>query len=356
MESDQPPLRAPSLADIPREITQMIIRHVPIEDLKNVACVCLTVHAAAADVLQHRQELIREYQHFDIDVLWLEPQRWESFGWDVPSGPIIGLCTILEHINLGHYIREITYTADSSQESCGWYNLDSGQGETVHHHGALAMNQNIRSLQDYLQENQLRDDTPQGKLLFPRGISDPHQEWTEVFVEHLKIDYGLYLRILLPMLPNLTTLEISWNFDSISAINKFMEAASNESRPYLQHLTKVKLLLGRRPHRMDIGAFMAVPSLRWLSIYHLLGFNEWECRPSLVGYSNLTRLELVDCAICDQDLTTYFGMFKSLQNVSILRKSVLGEELGVHHFSWRNTKAVDGLLTHCGNTVNVYLC
>ena len=134
-----------------------------------------------------------------------------------------------------------------------------------------------------------------------------------------------------------------------SAICKVIGAASEEANPFLQHLTKVKLLLGRRSHRMDIGAFMAVPSLRWLSIHHLYELDRFECYPELVGYSRLTRLELVDCAINDKELTSYFKMFSSLQHVNILMVKRNGRYL--RDWTWRNTQAVDALFTQCGHTL-----
>lgn len=343
MESHHSSMETKGLASMPNEITQMIVQQVLVEDLKNVACICRTVHEATADILRRHQALIREYHFLDIDVMWIGPYYHDVFGWDVVrSHPIISLCTILEDANLGHYVRNILYTPDS----IGRKNRHERK-EIINHGGALKTARNLEVLREYLSENQLQDDIDQSKLCSRRRSSDPHDQWNEEFVEHLKIDYGLYLRILLPMVPNLTTLEISWNFSPDSPICKFIRAATKKTNPFLQHLTKVKLLLGRRPHRMDIGAFLAVPSLRWLSIHHLYEFDRFECYPELVGYSILTRLELVDCAIYDADLCSYFKMFSSLQHVDVLMTT--GQDL--RDWTWRKTQAVDILFTQCGSTL-----
>ncbi len=107
---------------------------------------------------------------------------------------------------------------------------------------------------------------------------------------------------------------------------------------------------------MDIGAFMAVPSLRWLSIHHLYQFDRFECYPELVGYSRLTRLELVDCTIDDKSLSTYFKMFSSLQHVDILMEPAAAVGRGppglyLRDWDWRKTQAVDTLFTQCGSTL-----
>ena len=234
----------------------------------------------------------------------------------VQSRPIISLCTILENVNLGYYVRNIVYTLDSNSKKRMYdrhfLSYHGGEQEIISHGGALKTVQNLGVLQEYLLKNQLEDDIDQSKVALRRHSSDPHDQWNEECVGHLKIDYGLYLRILLPMVPNLTRLEISWNFSPYSAICKVIRAASEEANPFLQHLTRVKLLLGRRSHRMDIGAFMAVPSLRWLSIHHLYELDRFECYPELVGYSRLTRLELVDSAINDKELTSHFKKISSL--------------------------------------------
>ena len=338
---------------MPNEITQMIVRQLPVEDLKNVACICSSVHEATADILRHHQALMREYHCLNIDVMWVRPQHWEDFGWDiVRSGPIISLCTILENFNLGHYVRKIVYTPDNSEKSFGLSTHDERK-KIISHGGALKTAQNVGVLQTYLLENRLNDDETQSKLWEPWGSSNPHDQWNEGFIEHLRIDYGLFIRILLPMVPNLTTLEISWNFDPYSPIGKVIRTAAKKATPFLQRLAKVKLLLGVRPHRMDIEAFMAVPSLRWLSIHHLYQFERSVCYPDLVGYCRLTRLELVDCTISDADLCSYLKMFSSLQHVDILMMNPahIPASQYLRDWAWRNTQAVDVLFTQCGSTL-----
>ena len=269
------------------------------------------------------------------------------------SGPIVSLCKILENVNLGHYVRNIVYTPDRNLDTERFYNLTADERKKfniISHGGTLKTAQNVEVLQQYLLENQLEDDVAQTNIGEWRESSNPHDQWNEEFVEHLCIDYGLCLRILLPMVPNLTTLEISWNFSPNSPIGRVIRTAAKEANPFLQHLVEVKLLLGRRPRRMDIGAFMAVPSLRWLSIHHLYGFDRFECYPDLVGYSRLTRLELVDCRICDEDLCSYFKMFSSLQHVDILMTKTTEQSL--RDFTWRRTQAVDVLFTQCGSTLH----
>lgn len=337
------------LTSMPREITQMIAQHIPAEDLKNVACICRKVHDDTADILRKHQALIQEYHYFDIDVLWVAPGHDECPGWEiVGSYPIISLCTILENVDLGHYVRETGYAPDSNGNVCRGNGRHDWQ-ENVNHGGALKTIRNVEVLQRYLSEHQLENDTEQSKLSYFRHSSDPHEEWNKEFVERLVIDYGLYLRILLEVVPNLTTLEINWNFCPYSAIGKFIRAAPEGPKPFLQHLTKVKLLLGHRPHRMDIGAFMAIPSIRWLSIHHLYEFDRWECYPDLVGCSNLTRLELVGCGITDENLCTYFKMFQSLQQVDILMSENTGR--WSYGWTWRNSQSVDILFNKCGRTL-----
>ena len=337
------------LTSLPNEITQMIVRRVPVEDLKNVACICRTVHEATADILRHHQALIREYHCLNIDAIWFRPDIDDPLGWDigwdiVRSRPIISLCTILENDNLGHYVRNVLFTPDSIGRYTWYKQRYDGEQDIVNHGGALKTVQNVEVLREYLLENQLEDDIIQSDMYLLRCSSDPHDQWNEEFVEHLKIDYGLYLRILLPMVPNLTTLEISWNFPPDSPICKVIR----EAKPFLQHLTKVKLLLVRGAHRLDIGAFMAVPSLRWLSIHDLDDFDGTECYPELAGYSRLTRLELVDCGISDALLSTYFKMFSSLQHVEILMEKT---KEPLYDWTCRKTQTVDTLFTQCGSTL-----
>ena len=72
----------------------MIVQQVPVEDLKNVACICRAVHEATADILRRHQALIREYHCLDIDVMWVGPHHHDAFGWDIDSyfpGPLF-LC------------------------------------------------------------------------------------------------------------------------------------------------------------------------------------------------------------------------------------------------------------------------
>lgn len=308
MEPHDFSMETAGLTNIPYEITQMIVRLLPVEDLKNVACICRTVHEASADILQHYQPLIREYSCFNIDVKWIGLGYDDYLGWDiVRSRPIISLCTILENAKLGHYVRDIFYTPDSKGNKYWFFERDDDEYDIINHNGSLKAAQNVEVPQKYLLEHQLEEDQTQAKVEYPRDSSDPYDQWHDEFVEHLKIDYGLYLRILLPMTPNLTTLEISWNFSPYSPICEVIRAATKGANPFLQHLTKVKLLLGRRAHRMDIGAFMAVYSLRWLSIHHLLEYNRFDNHPDpeLVGYSKLTRLELVDCGIAGSMMSTF---------------------------------------------------
>lgn len=352
MEPHHSSVETVGLTSMPCEITQIIVRQLPVEDLKNVACICRTVHEATADILRHHQALIREYHCLNLDVMWVGPRHDEAFGWDiVRSRPIISLCTFMENVILGHYVRDVVYTPDSNKFSNWTDDPDYDKQKIISHGGALKTAQNVKVLQKYLLEHQLEDDKAQSKDEYRRKSSDPHDQWNEEFVEHLKIDYGLYLRILLPMVPNLTSLEVSWNFSLYTPICKVIRAATKDANPFLQHLTKVKLLLGGRPHRMDIGAFMAVPSLRWLSIHHLHQFDRFDCHPDpeLVGYSKLTRLELVDCGIYDEKVCSYLKMFSSLQHVDVLMTKTTGGYL--RDCTWRNTQAVDALFTQCGSTL-----
>ena len=232
------------------------------------------------------------------------------------SRPIVSLCTVLENVVPGHYIREICYTPDRDTE-CGRAIFSAFEKRAICHDGALNPAQNVEVLRKHLLAYQLDDDIEQSSVRDIRKSSDPRVAWSEEFIEHLRIDYGLYLRILLPLAPNLTTLEISWNFHASSAINEFIKTASDGARPFLQHLAKVTLLLGQRPDQMSIGVFMTVPSLRWLSVHHLCRSVRGRYFPESVGYTNLERLELVDCEFCDEDLHYYLDMFHSLEHVDI---------------------------------------
>ncbi len=348
-------MEAVGFTSLPYEITEKIVKPLSLEDLKNLTCVSRTVHNNTADVLRRRiQGLILQYHYLDIDVVWVRPQAWECFGWDrVRARPISNLCSILQNVNQdGHFVREISYTPDSNSKTSwdDWFDVD--EKEIMSHGEALKTAQNIEVLRKYLQENQLEDDWTQSKLLYQRSSSDPRADWDELFVKDIKIDYGLFLRILLPMVPYLTSLEISWNFRDNSEICTFIRAASKDPNPFLQHLTKVKLLLGRRPHRMDILAFLTVPSLRWLSIHSLREldpFSRYQCDPEAAAHSTLTRLELVDCSVCDENLCSYLSMFSSLQHVDILMTKRSAEIL--RYPKERITQATDTLFTHCGSSL-----
>ena len=333
---------------LPYEITETIVQPLSLEDLKNLTCVSRTVHNNTADILRCRIEsLTLQYHCLDIDVVWVR------FGWDrVRAHPISSLCSILENANQeGRFVREIAYTPDSNSKLTYWFSVD--EKEIMSPGEALKVAQNIEVLRDYLQRNQFEDDWTQSKDSYPRRSSDSCADWDESFVKDIKIDYGLFLRILLPMVPYLTTLEISWNFDPFSEICTFIRAASKDPNPFLQHLTKVKLLLGRRPHRMDILAFLTVPSLRWLSIHSLRELDPsscYQCDPEAVAHSKLTRLELVDCSLGDEHLCSYLSMFSSLQHVDILMTKTSEEFFG--HPEERITQAVDTLFTYCGSSLS----
>ncbi len=348
-------MEAVGFTSLPYEITETIVQPLSLEDLKNLTCVSRTVHQNTADILRRRiQALILQYHCLNIDVVWTKPTSHDCFGWDrVRARPISSLCSILENVNQdGHFVREISYTPDSNSKTTRWEWFDGDEKEIMSPGEALKTAQNIEVLRDYLQKNQLGDDRTQSKLLYQRSSSDPRADWDELFVKDIKIDYGLFLRILLPMVPYLTSLEISWNFPDNSEICTFIRAASKDPNPFLQHLTKVKLLLGRRPHRMDILAFLTVPSLRWLSIHSLREldpFSRYQCDPEAVVRSKLTRLELVDCSLCDENLCSYLSMFSSLQHVHILMTKTCGEIL--RDPEERITQAIDTLFAHCGSSL-----
>ena len=147
MELDHAAMQTAGLIDMPREITQMIIRLIPTEDFKNVACICRDIHNAAADILRDHQALIKKYQSFDIDVSWVHPWHHDVFGWDVvKSVPIIGLCTVLENASLGRYVRDITYTADTSPDRRAWWHARPRE-IIINHAGNLATKDCIVSLE-----------------------------------------------------------------------------------------------------------------------------------------------------------------------------------------------------------------
>ena len=276
-------------SDLPNEITRLILGFVQLEDLENFAQTSKIVSIVAKPFLEEHRRLIRRYNKF------CNKADSGQFRDGITRGPVPALLReVLANPRIARYVRHIRLDTlvDVSDPSP----LDDVDSDEV--------------FELYSQSVDLfTDAASQSELIAcqPAAYETMLEEGSEAFL----------LAILLPLLPNLTSMSIEWATEEQSCFHEVIQRASEVDTTAFGNLKNVCLISQASETDIwlrDIWQFTALPSLRLLTAYGVSDDRDWLYSPLPRKSSHTTELRLLRCALASKSLYNFLQPFDNLES------------------------------------------
>ena len=282
------------LSSLPNELLRHILGHVMPEDLENFAQVSKHIRSISNSALEEHRQLIRKYTSLTGLAVG---GAVEPLLKDVLADPRIG--NYVKRIDLCGVLRE-----DLEDEDENGQEIDMEDGSVEARKDDSEKGISIEQLHAAVDENQ---------LLNPEHLR----------LIHKRIDKGRkdsLLCLLLPLLPNLSTLSIANRVYDEEQLYMMIERARNLDARFLSKLEHVHIQAYNYEHNMEcfmldyLTAFVPLPSLRRLSGMRVWrrGWGRELLEPPQI--SNITHLELRESMIGSRVLDRYLRNFPHLQS------------------------------------------
>ena len=276
-------------SDLPNEITRLILGFVQLEDLENFAQTSKIVSLIAKSFLKEHRRLIRRYNKFCSEA------DSGQFRDGITRGPIPALLReVLANPRIARYVRHIRL--DTLVDGSDLSPLDEvGSDETFE-----LYSQSVDLFTDAASQSELIACKPAA-----------YETMLEVEGE------AFILAILLPLLPNLTSMSIEWATEEQSCFDEVIQRASEVDTTAFGNLKSVCLISQASETDIllrDIWQFTALPSLRSLTAYGVSDDRDWLYGPLPRKSSHTTELRLLRCALTSKSLHNFLQPFDNLQS------------------------------------------
>ena len=298
-------------ASLPNELICEILRFVKPEDLENFAQTSRNVFQLASPFLSEHRALIRTYHTLR-----------NATSPDAIAGL---LATVIANPGIGCYVQRIEL-GPLAESSFGVHH------ENVYPKDKLDLFTTAALDSKYLKRPSEED------------ILDEREFWSSAIQDG---NEDILLAILLPLLPNLTTLSMEGDSTRIKWYDSAVEQAASDKNPTLCKLTNIRLNPRREfGYRLDqIQKFCSLPSVRVVTAPRAFGLDGrlHDLLPDLS--SNVTHLKLWRSCIDAKAFHEFLRGFPKLQSFTCLDDGF--REDSHHYFMIRSS-----LLATCKSTLH----
>ena len=294
---------AATITTAPPEIISNILLWVLPEDLENFAHCCKAVRLQAnRQKSNNGLSLLQEHR--------ILIQRYSALTSIQDVGPYLQAVTVDQRIR--NYVREVTLAP------WGRYNIIDGGVEDLPEEDSEIYDVLISAAKTIQMEGLI------GKYLERRESNS--QDRTRRTIRLALQQADLATALLLPLLPNLSTLSFRWIFYPKIPYNWTNEWITNlvsSSVPILKKLKEVNVLSGNRGCTLpEIVGLTALPSLQRLAVWHA-GPHSYDSAPhqgtrrQYYPRHTVSRLELWTWKMETWMLNDYFASFNNLEGFSL---------------------------------------
>lgn len=316
--------------DLSNEIVREVLKVVLPEDLENFAQTSRQVFLQSKPLLDEHRRLIRLYTVFTS---YPPPGRYRfterQDGWSV--GPVPTLFKdILSQPRLGHYIREVKLdTLLDLYQMCASIKRNKLSDET------RALYKQHRDLVDAAVA---QSDVPE--------VRDQHERIKDGPDNFQHGGEELLVALMLPLLPNLSSLSVKWNADPDSYFFKMIQHGALNGTPWLTNLTTVRLEERNFDDEWlclrDLGLFNSLPSLKSLTAFRIVDDLDPIDKYVPPQDSHTTELKLLSAEVSTRELYWYLKSFQRLQNFTLEHVSQESDRNDREYFDvgWINSALV----------------